>query len=151
MGAVCMSALCRNCSGLLCVFGLDCLLIAAVLASGIDVGRLVVRPGAAEVESRSPAGSAAVPAAVTRGDSRHAVVRFDRPVDDSVRPRLAAAGVARQGCLGRNAWLVTLTAGAPLFQAADFDNDNDVDSHDFGVHQRCFSGTDIAADPACAQ
>ncbi|HOW74016.1 MAG TPA: hypothetical protein PKY77_25715, partial [Phycisphaerae bacterium] len=37
------------------------------------------------------------------------------------------------------------------FIAADFDKDTDVDQSDFGVFQRCWSGTGKPADPACAE
>ena len=32
----------------------------------------------------------------------------------------------------------------------DFDGDDDVDQSDFGSFQKCYSGPDIPADPACA-
>jgi hypothetical protein len=41
--------------------------------------------------------------------------------------------------------------GTPMCQTADFDDDNDVDISDFGIYQRCFSGTNVPANPACVQ
>jgi T5SS/PEP-CTERM-associated repeat protein len=46
--------------------------------------------------------------------------------------------------------------GCPLLRdgsghvAADFDADADVDLYDFSIYQRCYSDTDVPADPACA-
>jgi hypothetical protein len=41
--------------------------------------------------------------------------------------------------------------GTPLCQEADFDHDGDAEGNDFAVYQRCFSGTNIPANPPCAQ
>jgi hypothetical protein len=35
-------------------------------------------------------------------------------------------------------------------QAKDLDHDNDVDQSDFGLLQRCLSGSNVPADPNCA-
>jgi hypothetical protein len=36
-------------------------------------------------------------------------------------------------------------------QSADLDQDNDVDQSDFGLFQRCYSGQNTPANPACMQ
>jgi hypothetical protein len=36
------------------------------------------------------------------------------------------------------------------FLPADFNGDGDVDQDDFGILQRCYSGSDVPADPNCA-
>ena len=40
--------------------------------------------------------------------------------------------------------------GCPPIIPGDLDRDGDVDQSDFGLMQRCFSGADVPADPACA-
>jgi hypothetical protein len=42
-------------------------------------------------------------------------------------------------------------AGTPSCQSADFDSDGDVDVQDFAFYQRCFSGANVPANPACGQ
>jgi hypothetical protein len=41
--------------------------------------------------------------------------------------------------------------GSSLCQAADLDDDNDVDQVDFGLFQRCLSGPGVPANAGCLE
>lgn len=88
--------------------GLSFVLLVFGAPRNTRAAQLHLQSGAVLLLDRTPAGAATALNDVARVGFRHAVVQFDRPVDDVVRSQSAAAGVQLLEYVGDNAFFVGL-------------------------------------------
>ena len=90
-------------------FGLNCFLAAYGIVPPAQAGPLALHVGTVDIARQAPAEAGKALLTISRSNARHAIVQFDRPVDDAVRKCMAGAGVQLQGYLGANTYFVALS------------------------------------------